>query len=611
MPTPYDNRVALWHWKGDSLGENSIDEIAQTLKRYAPAVSAIFVKTSDGSEWQGAYDQSQTMGINGPADVDKWVQGLAKYGMDFHAWAVPKGVDIPGESQKIIQVCNRPGVKSMILDVEPYQGFYKGGRETVRPLMTAIRAALPGSFHIGLSVDPRPQHYDAIFPDEWFPFVQSVHPQVYWATFQQTPETALAAAYNTWAKFGRPIFPVLQGDTDRPNMDRARRISISTYKAQGVSWWRLGVIGPVQWPAINVTISGTVPDTTPDDGGTSGPGQFGKEVVVKPDARGYSNGTYDNTPVNNALKTFTNNAGWTTKYKATSSASSNVWARWDPELSDTGWYEVSTFVSDRHASTDNARFKLHNVRGQQGEVEIPIDQNRYYDLWVPLGVFYFNADDPAAGVVFLNDLTGENDKEIAFDAMRWRQILSPMPNAQFVADGFDAPIGVTAERRSAKVWPGQWLDATGYGVRYRLGTPQEAYHTGADLNLNAPYYDADAHSPVYAAASGVVTFVGRIAGWGRVIVIRHDPLVTTGQVVYGRYAHVEAPRVAVGKRVVRGEQIASVGNADGLYPYHLHFDISPTTILESQPGHWPKLNLNNLLTNYVDPRQFVARNRPR
>src|SRR5512140_3760089 len=100
--TPYDNRVALWHWKGDSLAETSIDEVVQTIKRYAPAVSAIFVKTSDGSEWQGAYDPSP-LAIKSIADVDRWVQTLAKYNLDFHAWCVPKGVDIPNESTRIIQ----------------------------------------------------------------------------------------------------------------------------------------------------------------------------------------------------------------------------------------------------------------------------------------------------------------------------------------------------------------------------------------------------------------------------------------------------------------------------------------------------------------------------
>jgi murein DD-endopeptidase MepM/ murein hydrolase activator NlpD len=69
--------------------------------------------------------------------------------------------------------------------------------------------------------------------------------------------------------------------------------------------------------------------------------------------------------------------------------------------------------------------------------------------------------------------------------------------------------------------------------------------------------------------------------------------------------------IKVGDRVKRGQQIASVGNAFGVYAYHLHFDISPTTLLESNPGHWPARNLNNLMANYVDPRQFIQNNRPK
>jgi murein DD-endopeptidase MepM/ murein hydrolase activator NlpD len=145
---------------------------------------------------------------------------------------------------------------------------------------------------------------------------------------------------------------------------------------------------------------------------------------------------------------------------------------------------------------------------------------------------------------------------------------------------------------------------------YRIGTSGEAYHTGADLNLNEPYWDADAHSPVYAAASGIVTFADRLPGWGNVIVIRHDPLLTTGQVIYGRYAHVENLRVRPGDRVVRGQQICKVGNAEGIFAYHLHFDLSPTTILQTSPVDWPKLDRAQLRRDYINPQEFVLKHRP-
>jgi murein DD-endopeptidase MepM/ murein hydrolase activator NlpD len=81
--------------------------------------------------------------------------------------------------------------------------------------------------------------------------------------------------------------------------------------------------------------------------------------------------------------------------------------------------------------------------------------------------------------------------------------------------------------------------------------------------------------------------------------------------MYSRYAHVESMIVQVGQRVRRGEQIARVGNAFGQWAYHLHFDLSPTTILETQPEHWPGRDLNGVLGNYVDPRDFISKNRPK
>jgi murein DD-endopeptidase MepM/ murein hydrolase activator NlpD len=73
---------------------------------------------------------------------------------------------------------------------------------------------------------------------------------------------------------------------------------------------------------------------------------------------------------------------------------------------------------------------------------------------------------------------------------------------------------------------------------------------------------------------------------------------------------VDTIQVRVGQRVRRGEQIATIGNAFGQWAYHLHFDLSPTTILETQPQHWPGKNLADLLRNYVDPRLFIEQNRP-
>jgi murein DD-endopeptidase MepM/ murein hydrolase activator NlpD len=607
MSTPYDGKVALWHWKGSSVVEESVEDLARTIRQWAPHVKQVWVKTSDGTDWMSKYEPGDPMAINGPASIAHWVQVLEANGLEFHAWCVPKGKDVNAEADLIIQTCLVAGVRSMILDVEPYRGFWEGGREAVRPFMVRLRRGVGGKFHLGMSMDPRPHHYSRIFPEEWRPFVNSLHPQCYWVSFERPFDEVLDEAYEVWGDYGLPIYPVLQGNAVPAEMEQARDYAINFHSASGLSWWRFGVIGPTQFPAINRPI-GSVPP--PDDDEPPPTGRYGIEIVITSNHPGFRAGTHTGASVDTELKTFRGTWGWDVKYKGTRNDESRVWALWDPNLTESGWYEVAAFVPHRHATTANARYKVHGVQNSPRELQIQLDQSQYANLWVPLGVFQFDANNPRAAVTFLNDLTYETNREIAFDALRFRQIIGRIPNSQYLADGYDPPIGTRSEREAPEVWPGHWFDATGFAVRYFKGTPQEAYHTGADLNLNRPYWDADAHSPVYAAASGMVTFADRLTGWGKVIIIRHDPLVSTGQQLYGRYAHVENIRVKVGDRVQRGQQIANVGNAEGIFPYHLHFDLSVTSVLENAPWDWPKLNLDRLRRDYTDPRKFVEGHRP-
>lgn len=617
MGTPYDGKIAVWHWQGRAVSETTIDEIIATLKGWAPNVTAVFVKTSDGTKWQGEYwdaDNKPDIAITGPDSIARWVSKLEANGLEFHAWCVPKGRtdSLAEEAELVIQACQVPGVKSMILDIEPYEYFWSGPRENVRKFMEMVRREVPGRFHIAMSMDPRPQHKASIYPDEWVPFVDSLHPQTYWRTFKRPVDEVMHEAYQTWADFGTqvgrdiPIIPSLQGTGVPDDILEAARIAIQDYGSEGLSYWRFGVIGPSQYPTINESLAVEAPKPPDDD--DSG---IGETIMVKPEDAAYTDGMHGGRPEDEAWLIFRGKYGWLVKYSDTESLRSEVWARWDPRLPEPGRYEVSVFVPGTHATTRRARYKLHGVVGEEGEALIEVNQSQYYDQWVSLGVFEFDpAANPASGVIFLNDLTGESGRQIAFDAIRWRQITGETPGT-FVADGYDPPIGTAAERASSQVWPGHWVDATGFAVRYRIGTSAEAYHTGVDMNLNNPYWDADAHSAVYAAASGIVTFAGDIGGWGNVIIIKHDPLISSGQLMYGRYAHVENMLVEPGDRVQRGEQIANVGNAEGLYPYHLHFDLSPTDILGDRPGHWPRLDLEELRENYVDPRIFILNNRPR
>lgn len=607
---PYQNGVAIWHWRGDSVPESTIEQYARSIRQVAPHVTAILVKTSDysstrGARWMSAWDTKAAMAIDGPAGIDRWVDTLSRIGLDFHAWAVPVGGDLNAEADLIIQACLRPGVKSMILDVEPYDGFWSAGQASIRPFMTRIRRALPANFHIGMAVDPRVQHFRTIFPNEWRPFINSIHPMAYWTTMRRDPDDVLEETYRVWGPYGLPIIPALQGDAPADEIAEARVYAISTGGAKGLSWWRAGVIGPVEWNAINKPMSdATPPKPTPPDI------MYGESQVIKPGEAGYNDFSYSGQ---RELVEFTNTWGWKAFYTSTQTRASRSAARWAPTISKVAKYEVSVFVPGRHSSTTNARYRIHGVTGTSSEVVVPVNQSQVSNQWVTLGVFDLDPRSINAGTVFLNDLTGEDGKEIAFDAVRWQEVIYVDPGdggsvPEGYADGYDQPVGTDAERSGTTVWAGKWYNASTFAKLYFVGTPSEAYHTGADLNLPG---DGDARSPVYAAASGLVTFAGRLPIWGNVIIIRHDPLVGSGTVMYSRYGHVENMRVAFNDRVTRGQQIASVGNAFGRFAFHLHYDLSPTNVLKDNPQDWPGKKLDRLLKNYVDPEIFIRQNRPK
>lgn len=622
-PTPYDGKIAVWHWKGQAIPETTIAQFINNIKRDAPNVKSIFVKIGDGSAWQGRFDEGD-MAINGPADIARWVGALEHHGLEFHGWIVLKGRDIDGEAQIITQASNVPGVKSIILDVEPYRGYWEAGREPIAPLMRMVRAGVPQGYHIGFCIDPRRAHYNSVFPEEWFPFVDSVHPMSYWQTFRRSVESTLQETYEVWGGFGKPIIPILQGDASLQEQRDAVALSTIKYRSRGVSWWRYGVIS--QWDVINLPLNVDTDDSSdqPSDSPLPPNTTIGHEALIFANREGFRNGTYTGRP---EFAEAPGSYGWNYLYTATQPRQSKVWAEWATTLPEDGNYQISVFIPSQNATTRRARYKIHGIRGTNTEVVVDINQSIHRNEWVPLGVFDLVKDQPNAGKVFLNDVTGEADAAIAFDAVRYRQIVrvdappsdgDSFPPGVFVADGYDAPIGTQAERDGAiqtagwSRWFGDWRDATGFGRNTVAAyiTSANAYHTGVDLNWS--WGNADLGKPVYSPASGVVIFTADLNVWGNVTVIRHDPLFRPdGPVYYSRYGHMQNVRVRAGDRVQRGTQIGEIGTGNGRFVAHLHYDIVRTRILETNPGDWPGMNLSRVERDYVDPKQFTVDHRPK
>jgi murein DD-endopeptidase MepM/ murein hydrolase activator NlpD len=112
------------------------------------------------------------------------------------------------------------------------------------------------------------------------------------------------------------------------------------------------------------------------------------------------------------------------------------------------------------------------------------------------------------------------------------------------------------------VWPVKGTIISSFGHRgHRM-------HDGIDIS-------APRGTPVRAAAAGEVVYSdNRLAGYGRLIIIRHAGDLFTA------YAHNQRNLVARGEKVKQGEIIARVGQTGRASGPHLHFEVrrGPTPV---------------------------------
>ncbi len=135
------------------------------------------------------------------------------------------------------------------------------------------------------------------------------------------------------------------------------------------------------------------------------------------------------------------------------------------------------------------------------------------------------------------------------------------------------------------------------------------YHIGEDRSRNnTSNCDDDIGDAVYSVANGLVTYAqDGGTGWGNVVIVRHIlPDLTR---VHSLYGHLNNFNVSVGQEVVIGQQIGQMGDANGLYCAHLHFELRTDRALEKSPGFGYAYTLGDPIWNsHTDPSQFLSNN---
>ena len=99
-----------------------------------------------------------------------------------------------------------------------------------------------------------------------------------------------------------------------------------------------------------------------------------------------------------------------------------------------------------------------------------------------------------------------------------------------------------------------------FGYRTSPFTGRRQFHQGIDIAN-------DKGTPIYAAGTGIVTFSGWNAGYGKTIIISH------GNGFRSVYAHNNENLVEAGQKIKKGDLIAKMGSTGKSTGPHVHFEI--------------------------------------
>lgn len=157
-----------------------------------------------------------------------------------------------------------------------------------------------------------------------------------------------------------------------------------------------------------------------------------------------------------------------------------------------------------------------------------------------------------------------------------------------LANGFDFPVGKP--------------EAQGY---YKARGFRSGGHLGEDWD-GVGGGDTDLGDPIYSIGDGVVVFARDChMGWGNVVIVRHA-YKEGGAIknIDSLYGHLDSILVQRGQRVARGEKIATMGTAHGLYDAHLHLEIRKNITIGMSRDAFV-----HDFSNYYDPSQFILSHR--
>ena len=151
----------------------------------------VIVKVVHGAiHGKGRAQAESPLAIHGPDDVARWAgnAGRVTTGLTCTSGLYRSAPIRRREAMIVAQAANAPGVKSLILDVEPYAGFWQGDAAAADAVHEhTAHGSVSNDLHVGISVDSRNGGQTGgpfiLTQLDWQAELAVVHPQAYWHDF--------------------------------------------------------------------------------------------------------------------------------------------------------------------------------------------------------------------------------------------------------------------------------------------------------------------------------------------------------------------------------------------------------------------------------------------
>jgi Putative peptidoglycan binding domain len=254
-PTPsgtaFDGQ-GMWIWY---VNQSDGGDVASIVARaHAAGVSAVFVKSSDGSTNYWSQFSPEL------------VAQLHAAGLHVCAWQYVYGTSPAGEANLGAKAV-ATGADCLVIDAEAeYEGRY-GSAQTY---IADLRAKIGPSYPLGLASFPY-VGYHTSFPYSVFlgpNGAQFNAPQMYWKDIGVSVDTVYADTYIANRIYGRALYPLGQTYNHPSGAELVRfREEAVDYGASGISWWDWQETPASGWAALAAPLS-PLTSVTPNPGYT-------------------------------------------------------------------------------------------------------------------------------------------------------------------------------------------------------------------------------------------------------------------------------------------------------------------------------------------------------